>query len=178
MLTTILLSALLGMALTVVLWVFIRWYNRNQDNPSGEVITDSMVRKMLKEKGCSVVDDNENPDWIQFMYDGKQFFIRVCGSYCEVHAGMFLEKSRFDTDITRNICNNEMRNITCGHMWYDEANSRLLVTAFSIHKTYKHLKISFYNMLQCVYYMFSTFDELYHQQAHGNDTNVNNKMYS
>lgn len=179
MLTTILLSGLSGMALAAVLIMCIKRYKRNHANPPGEVITDSMIRKMLEENNCQVIEDKANPDWIQFMFDGKQFFIRVCGSYCEVHAGMYLDKSHFDSDLTRNLCNKEMRNITCGHMWYDETNSGLLVTVFSVHKTYKHLKMSFYDLLQCVYYMFNTFDELYRQQAvQANEANNNHKVFS
>lgn len=178
MFTTILFSGLCGVALTVVLWVCIKWYKRNQDNAPGEKITDSMVRKMLTEKKCVIIEDSGNPEWILFEFDGKHFFIRVCGKYCELHAATNNINAYFDPAIAESVCNNEMRNITCGHMWHDKANSRLLVTVFSIHKTYKHLKHSFYDLLQCVYYMFNTFEELYNQRVHGKAEDNNNKVYS
>lgn len=178
MLTTILLSGLCGVALTVVLWVCIKWHKRNQGNPPGETITDSMVCKMLKEKKCNILEDPGNPEWILFEFEGNHYFIRMCGNYCELHAAMSMENSCYDPAITRSVCNNEMRNITCGHMWYDEASSRLLVTVFSIHKTYRHLKISFYDLLQCVFYMFHTFDEIYRHHTHSKETNNNDKVFS
>jgi hypothetical protein len=113
-----------------------------------------------------------------FEFEGNHYFIRMCGNYCELHAAMSMENSCYDPAITRSVCNNEMRNIACGHMWYDEASSRLLVTVFSIHKTYRHLKISFYDLLQCVFYMFHTFDEIYRHHTHSKETNNNHKVFS
>ena len=88
---TVLLSVLLALALSVVVYLCIKLYKRNSNRLShGEKITESMIRKMLKENNCIIIDDKQNSGWIEFQFDGRQFFIRVCGSYCEVHTGMRL----------------------------------------------------------------------------------------
>ena len=179
MFTTILLSALLTLTLSAVVYLCVKLYKRNGNKLSpGEEITESMIRKMLKENNCIVIDDNPDPDWIEFQLDGKQFFIRVCGSYCEVHTGARLEASYYNPAIARDLCNNEMKRFTCGHIWYDAANTALLVTVFSINKTYKHLKISFHDMIECAYYMLNTFGELYQEKVNGREINNDNKVYS
>lgn len=179
MYTTILLSVLLTLALSAVVVLCIKLHKHNSNFLSpGEEITDSMIRKMLKEYNCIIIDDNPNPDWIGFQFDGRPFFIRVCGSYCEVHTGMRLEASYYNPVIAKDLCNNEMRHYTCGHICYDDANHGLLVTVFSINKTYRHLKASFYDIIQCVYYMFNTFSDLYHENANSREINNDNKIYS
>lgn len=179
MFTTILLSVLLTLTLSAVVYLCVKLYKSRSDKlPNGEEITESMIRKMLKENGCIIVEKEEDPDWIEFQLDGRQFFIRVCDSYCEVHAGMRLEASYYNPAIARDLCNNEMKRFTCGHIWYDDANNGLLVTVFSINKTYKHLKMSFNDMIQCIYYMLNTFAELYHEKVNGRETNNDNKVYS
>lgn len=178
MFTTILLSVLLTLTLSAVVYLCVKFYKSRSDKlPHGEEITESVIRKMLKENNCTVIEDNPDTNWIKFKLDGRHFFIRVCGSYCEVHAGIRLDRY-YNPAIVRELCNNEMRNFTCGHIWYDEANSGLLVTVFSIDKTYAHLKASFYDMIQCVIYMFNTFGELYDGKTNGKEINNDNKIYS
>ena len=179
MFTTILLSVLLTLTLSAVVYLCIKLYKSRRDKLShGEEITESMIRKMLNENNCTVIDNDPDNDWIRFKLDGRHFFIRVCGSYCEVHAGIRLDRYVYNPAIARDLCNNEMRNFTCGHIWYDEANSGLLVTVFSIDKTYVHLKASFHDMIQCVIYMFNTFGELYDEKTKGRETSNDNKVYS
>lgn len=179
MFTTILLSVLLTLTLSAVVYLCVKLYKSRSDKlPNGEEITESMIRKMLKENGCIIVEKEEDPDWIEFQLDGRQFFIRVCDSYCEVHAGMRLEASYYNPAIARDLCNNEMRRYTCGHIWYDASNNGLFITVFSINKTYRHLKTSFYDMIQCVYYMLNTFGNLYHEKVNGREINNDNKIYS
>lgn len=179
MFTTILLSVLITLTLSAVAYLCVKLYKRNGNKLSpGEEITESMIRKMLKENNCTVIDDNPDPNWIEFQFDGRQFFIRACSSYCEVHTGMRLESSYYNPAIARDLCNNEMKRFTCGHIWYDDANNGLLVTVFSINKTYKHLKMSFNDMIQCVYYVLNTFAELYHEKVNGRGINNENKVYS
>ena len=137
-----------GARVGVILDWSTKWYAGKKDF-SNNLIEDYNLRKMLKENNCTVIDDNPDPDWIEFQLDGKQFFIRVCGSYCEVHAGIRLDSS-YNPAIVRDLCNNDMSHFTCGHIWYDEDNSGLLVTVFSINKTYAHLKASFYKHLNQV----------------------------
>ena len=176
---TVLLSVLLALTLSVVVYLCIKLYKRNSNRLShGEEITESMIRNVLKENNCIIIDDKQNSEWIEFQFDGRQFFIRVCGSYCEVHTGIRLGPSYYDPAIARDLCNNELRQFTCGHIWYDDANHGLLVTVFSINKTYRHLRNSFYDMIQCVYYMVNAFGDLYHEKVNGREINNDNKVYS
>ena len=178
MFTTILLSVLLTLTLSVVVYLCVKLYKSRSDKLShGEEITESMIRKMLNENNCTVIDVDQYSGWIKFKLDGRNFFIRVCGSYCEVHAGIRLDTS-YNPAIVRYLCNNDMSHFTCGHIWYDEDNSGLLVTVFSIDKTYVHLKASFYDMIQCVIYMFNTFGELYDEKTNGREISNDNKVYS
>ena len=83
MFTTILLSVLLTLTLSAVVYLCVKLYKSRSDKLShGEEITESMIRKMLKENGCIIVEKEEDPDWIEFQLDGRQFFIRGCDSYC------------------------------------------------------------------------------------------------
>ena len=113
MLTTILLSGLCGVALTVVLWVCIKWHKRNQGNPPGETITDSMVCKMLKEKKCNILEDPGNPEWILFEFEGNHYFIRMCGNYCE----LFTQSTTFRNQCTIVLINTQTKVVDFFHFF-------------------------------------------------------------
>ena len=149
--TIILFSALLVLLLSAVVYACIKSYRLNHIRPyPGEDITDSMIRKMLRQKDCIIIEDESNSYWIAFQFDDRPFYIRMCGVHCEVLASLYLDKSRFDPVVVRRLCAIAMRGMACGPMWYDESKSCLYVTVHSMNKTYKHMKSSFYDMILCV----------------------------
>jgi hypothetical protein len=166
MFTTILLSALITLTLSAVVYFCVKSYKSRSDKRSQrEEITESMIRNMLMEKGCNIIEDEGNPDWIRFEKDAVHYFIRIRGMFCEVHCAMQFSKENYDPALTQKLVDNEMRNITCCHMWYDEEHSSILSTVFSIQKTYDHLQSSFYDMIQCIYYGYNVFNDFYQNAA-------------
>ena len=175
---TALLFANSAVTLTVVVVLCILLYRQSKKQKKSTVITENMVAEMLKKEGYQVVEVKSSPDWIHFEYDSVKYFIRVCGEFCEIHTGILLQKEQFEPGLTKYLCDNEMRNITCCHLWYDEPNHALLCTAFGIQKSFEHLQSSFYNMMQCIQYGYSAFNDLYQEKIKGGESNKGNRFFS
>lgn len=177
MFTTILLSVLLALALSAVVCLSVKLYKSGSGKLSpGEEITDTMIREMLVKNGYQIVEDKENPDWIHFEVDSVKYFIRICEVFCEIHSGMLLQKEYYDPALTRHLCDNAMRSINCCHLRYDAEHHALLSTVFSIQKSYAHLQSSFYDMMQCMQYGYTVFNDLYHKAV--KEQNSSNKCFS
>lgn len=175
---TNLLFAISAVTLAAVVGQCILLYRQSKKQKKSTDITEEIVVEMLKKEGFLVVEVNASPDWIHFEYDSVKYFIRVCGVFCEIHTGIFLQKEQYEPGLTKQLCDNEMRDITCCHMCYDEAYHALRCTVFSVQKSFEHLQSSFYDMIQCIQYGCSAFNDLYQEKIKDGELNKGNKFFS
>lgn len=138
-------------------------YKRSSRSAKDGEITVPMIREMLIEKGCRIIDDSQNPEWINFEFDSMIYSIRVHAIFCEVHCGGTLPYPISRPDLADHICKNELREFSCGHAWYDSSGNSLRITVFSIQKTYDHLQNSFLDMIQCIHFLCNSFIEIYNK---------------
>ena len=169
--TTLLLTISAGSIAAVVLLCII--FNKlSRKEPKQCEINDSMLREMLMQNGCRILDDVSNFDWIEFVYQSHNYSIRGCGNFCEIRAGILLRDGYYQPELIKNICEGEMMGFTCGHIWYDKEKNGLIINVFSIQKSYEHLKMSFGDMIEYMHYMYSAFYNIYHEKAnYANATN-------
>lgn len=177
MITIILLAFSVVTLAAVVALCFILHKQSKRQKESTD-ITEDMVADMLMKEEYQVVEVKSSPDWIHFEYNSIKYFIRICGDFCEIQTGMLLQKEHFEPGLAKQLCDNEMRNITCCHMRYDETNHALICTVFSIQKSFEHLQSSFNNMMQCIQYGYESFHALYQEKKQESEANKGNRFFS
>ena len=110
--TTLLLTISAGsIAAAVLLCVIFNKLSRKE--PKQCEINDSMLREMLMQNGCRILDDASNFDWIEFVYQSHKYSIRGCGNFCEICAGILLRDGYYQPELIKIVCESEMRAFTC-----------------------------------------------------------------